>query len=335
MRVFALPAGFQRLAKLVDGKPLELSESALFKLQVLDLFRRCEDAQLTVAHYRISRATLYRWKRQFNPKDLASLENRSKRPHRVRSHQWTRELQEAVKELREDYGWGKEKLRVLLKRQGITTSASTVGRILTELKHSGRLREPIKHVYHRQMARPMRRYAVRKPHGLAVEHPGDLIELDTLHLRRHLSEDRFQFTARDSVSRWDVVEAYHRAGSKNAAHFLDTLTEECPFPIRALQVDGGSEFSADFETACKTLHIALYVLPPRSPKLNGKVERANRTHREEYYERTDVPQDLQQHNEQLKAWQDIYNTVRPHQALNYKCPLEVLEDYGIVASVPP
>jgi hypothetical protein len=41
------------------------------------------------------------------------------------------------------------------------------------------------------------------------------------------------------------------------------------------------------------------------------------------------------HNEDLKHWQDIYNIVRPHQALDYKTPLEVLEEYGIVSSVPP
>jgi putative transposase len=30
----------------------------------------------------------------------------------------------------------------------------------------------------------------------------------------------------------------------------------------------------------------LFVLPPRSPKLNGAVERANRTHTEEFYQIT-------------------------------------------------
>ena len=50
-----------------------------------------------------------------------------------------------------------------------------------------------------------------------------------------------------------------------------------PFPIRAVQVDGGSEFAAEFEQACQQRGWHLFVLPPRSPKLNGAVERANRT----------------------------------------------------------
>ena len=40
----------------------------------------------------------------------------------------------------------------------------------------------------------------------------------------------------------------------------------------------GSEFMAGFETACQQRGIRLFVLAPHSPKLNGCVERANRTH---------------------------------------------------------
>jgi hypothetical protein len=56
-----------------------------------------------------------------------------------------------------------------------------------------------------------------------------------------------------------------------------------PFGVRALQVDGGSELMAGFEEACHGRGIALFVLPPRSPELNGSVERANRTPTEEFY----------------------------------------------------
>ena len=45
-----------------------------------------------------------------------------------------------------------------------------------------------------------------------------------------------------------------------------------PFSIKAVQVDGGSEFMADFETACQKSGIKLFVLPPHSPKLKGHVE---------------------------------------------------------------
>ena len=59
---------------------------------------------------------------------------------------------------------------------------------------------------------------------------------------------------------------------------VDALAARMPFGLRAVQVDGGSEFMAEFEQACLDRGIALFVLPPRSPKLNGHVERANGTH---------------------------------------------------------
>ena len=58
------------------------------------------------------------------------------------------------------------------------------------------------------------------------------------------------------------------------------------FPIRALQVDGGWEFAAQFEQACQQRGLHLYVLHPAPPKLNGSVERAQRTHTEEFYQLT-------------------------------------------------
>ena len=70
-------------------------------------------------------------------------------------------------------------------------------------------------------------------------------------------------------------------------------------------------------------------------KLNGRVERAQRTHREEYYERFDISQSIEEHNKDLKGWQDIYNMVRPHQALGQRTPLQVLQEFGILPNVPP
>jgi hypothetical protein len=61
----------------------------------------------------------------------------------------------------------------------------------------------------------------------------------------------------------------------SATEFLPHLQQPMPFPIRAIQIDGGSEFAASFKTACQQRGIRLFVLPPRSPALNGRVERAS------------------------------------------------------------
>ncbi len=66
-----------------------------------------------------------------------------------------------------------------------------------------------------------------------------------------------------------MLSVYSRASASTAAHFLDTLESRMPFPVRAIQVDGGAEFEAIFEAECQRRDIKLFVLPPRSPKLNG------------------------------------------------------------------
>lgn len=336
MQVFGLNAGFARLCKYSNEEALELSPKARFKHQVLDLVRQSGgDVRLACEHYQVSRATVYRWKAQFRPRSAQSLEERSRRPHRVRTGEWSSELEQAVKRLREQYGWGKDKLIVLVRAEGFCTSASTVGRILTALKRRRLLIEPEKRPVRMRKRITSRPYAVRKPKNWPVDRPGDLVQVDTVDLNRHLSEHRKQFTARDTISRWDVIEAHTRATSGLAARFLDTLQTQSPYPIKAIQVDGGSEFAGEFERECERRGIRLFALPPRSPKLNGRVERAQRTHREEYYERYAVPQSIAEHNQDLNRWQQIYNTIRPHQALGQQTPLQVLQQFGIVPDVPP
>jgi len=94
-----------------------------------------------------------------------------------------------------------------------------------------------------------------------------------------------------------------------------------PFAVQAIQVYGGSEFMAQFETACRHRSIKLFVLPPRSPKLNGHVERDQRTHKEEFYYRLTSATTLTQVNKLLRRWEDVHNCYRPHQALGQITPL--------------
>ena len=98
-----------------------------------------------------------------------------------------------------------------------------------------------------------------------------------------------------------------------------------PFVVKAIQVDGRAEFEAIFEEECQRRGIKMFVLPPRSPKLNGAVERAHRTHTEEFYEVTESSFDLAELRGELLEWEQVYNTVRPHQALGYLTPLKFLE----------
>src|SRR3989304_539473 len=120
------------------GLGRELSPNARRRLKWMDYYQsHGRNARLACRHFDISPQTFYRWLRRYNPRDLATLEERSRRPRRTRRPTWGNELALAVQELREAYPWGKDKLAVLLREQGWACSVSMVGRILSSLQRRG------------------------------------------------------------------------------------------------------------------------------------------------------------------------------------------------------
>src|SRR3972149_12234201 len=112
--------------------PPELSKEAVKRLKWFDYYKSQDhNARLTCRYFGISPQTFYRWRRRYAPHNLRTLEDRSRRPRRLRQPSWSPELAQAVLRLRGQYPrWGKDKLVVLLRREGCSVSTSMVGRIL-------------------------------------------------------------------------------------------------------------------------------------------------------------------------------------------------------------
>lgn len=333
------PTGFMNVQEVVLGQARRirigpsLSPATRRRLRWIEYYlAHGRNVSQTCRHFDISRETFYRWWRRYVPSRLARLEDdpKTRRPHHVRQPETPPALEARIRALRETYPrWGKRQLAVLLRREGWSTSASTVGRTLARLRAKRQLREPpvvVAQVKRRKARRP-RPYARRKPWGYVPRVPGDLVQIDTTPITLYAGCRRIHVTARDVVSRKDVLAAYRKATSRTAERFLREQLPRMGFPVRAIQIDGGSEFKAAFERACEALGIHLFVLPPRSPKLNGHVERAHRTHQEEFYELIEVPDDLAAHNALLREQVAVYNGIRPHQALGDLTPNEFLARY--------
>lgn len=267
-----------------------------------------------------SRASLYRWQKRPEP--------RSRRPHRVRRTSWTSELVQAVEGLRLDYPmWGRAKLGPLLRAQGFSVSDATVGRILAHLIARGAV-EPVASLRRRRHAHrwsPRRRHALRLPKGLKADQPGALVQIDTLTVSLAPGVSVKHFTAYCPVAKWIAAAAGERATARAAARFLDKVLAEMPFPVRAIQVDGGSEFMADFEAACAERRVRLYVLPPKCPQLNGAVERAQSTWRYEFYATYELPHRIAEISPLIDSFAHLYNHHRPHGALGGLTPAQYLQ----------
>ncbi|BDG16751.1 hypothetical protein TbrSNM41_14850 [Thermus brockianus] len=244
------------------------------------------------------------------------------------SYYWSSDLLIRVEALRkENPTWGRWPIWLTLRKEGFAVSERTVGRILAYLEAHGRVESVAAFLAQARRGkggrRPRRPYAQRKPKGYEVGHPGDLIQVDTLTVTLGPGETIQHFSAVDLFTRFSLAEVHTRATANLAASFLARLMVRAPFPIRAVQVDGGSEFMSDFEEVCERLGVKLFVLPPRSPKLNGHVERMQRTFRDEFYTRP-LPSQIPELQRELDAYLDHYNRRRPHRALGGLAPLEYL-----------
>jgi putative transposase len=277
----------------------------------------------------ISRATYYRWRKRLKEEGLSGLRPRSRRPKRTRGKvRWSPEILLAIEGLRKgNPTWGRWPIWLSLRKGGFAVSERTVGRILAYLEARGRVESVASFLARARRGKgrpsPPRPYAQRKPRGYEAKAPGDLVQVDTLSVTLGPGEVVKHFSALDLATRFSLAQVHGRATASLAARFLAELVSRAPFPIRAIQVDGGSEFMAEFETTCQRLGIRLFVLPPRSPKLNGHVERMQRTFRDEFYTRP-LPSRLSELQAELEAYLNYYNGRRPHRALGGLAPLEFL-----------
>ena len=210
-------------------------------------------------------STLYRWAKDAPLK--------SRRPETTRKTIWTTKLVQAVEEWRlEEPAWGKAKIVVKLREQGFTASEATVGRILAHLVKRGAI-QPVPAMRKGARTRKWaakRRFAERLPKSAKATKPGQIVQLDTVYVTLAPGKHVKHFTAYDPVAKWTVAKAYNRATAASAAMFLDKLTADMPFKVDAIQVDGGSEFMAEFENACQQHAIKLYLLPPKSPSSTAR-----------------------------------------------------------------
>ena len=335
MQVFGLPRQVIRdgraASRLLDAKTPDI-EAARRRDAVVRWRRAMGDglsAERAAQAVGVARSSLYRWEKDAAPK--------SRRPRRARAKTWTPQLRRAVERLRQDFPmWGRAKLGPLARAEGFAVSDATVGRIIASLVARGVV-APVPTLRRRPYARrwtAKRRFARRLPRDLAVREPGRLVQLDTVFVNLTPTKAIKHFTAYDPIAKWTVGKAYNRATAQAAASFLDKILADMPFPVKAIQVDGGSEFMAEFETACQAKGVALYVLPPRRPQMNGAVERCNGAWRYEFYETYDLPSAVNELNPILDSYQHLYNHHRPHGALAGMTPAQYLAQHSATRPQP-
>ena len=276
----------------------------------------------------ISRATYCRWKKNYKLFGLAGLENESKRPQNIRNPKWGPEIERRVYHLRKKFPlWGKAKIAVMYKQTHKEhISESTVGRIIRRLIKQAKVM-PVRFLYGKKdtKRRIFNGHAQRWKRGMKAINPGELIQVDHMTIDVPGYGQLKHFTAICPITKYAAYQLYKTATAKNATDFLEHMKQQFPFSINSIQVDGGSEFMAEFEQATKDASIPLWVLPPRSPEYNGNVERGNGTAKYEFYAQYDGPQNFHIIRKRLAKFTYEYNKIRPHQGIGLLTPCQFFE----------
>lgn len=302
-------------------RSIELSEKMTIKakgrLKIIDWHRsHGENISLTSRHFGLSRRTIRIWVKRYNEKGMLSLNDKSHRPKNLRLPTTDSSVVVEIVKLRKQYpAWSKYKLQVILKRQGIVVSSSTVGRVL---KRRGLINYKASAKRRRAALRPKARF----PHGLKVGSPGDMIQMDVKHIMLTGGHRFYQFTAIDVLTKTRVLDVYPSESSKHGAQFLNKCVVEFPFLIKAIQTDNGSTFLKYFQQECERLNLKHYFIYPRHPKQNTYVENSHKSDKDEFYLQGKISPFLEVMRENVGQRQRIWNGFRPHQALNYLTPNE-------------
>lgn len=271
----------------------------------------------TCRHFGVSRKTFYKWRKRQQAGGDAALCDRARTPLRV-PNATPRDVVSKIVYLRQHYHFGPRRIADYLKRfHQVSVATSSVHRILARL---GMNRLPANQKY-RPHATRWKRY--EKPQ------PGHRLQLDVKFLERIPGTGKrlYQFTAIDDCTRIRVLKVFDACTQRAAIRFVDDVIRRLPFRIHVIQTDNGAEFQSDFHWHVEGRDIRHVYIRPRTPHLNGKVERSHRVDDEEFYQLLDrdgLTDDIHLFNHKLREWEDYYNYHRPHGALAGQTPYERL-----------
>ena len=335
MQVKPAPASCYRRPR-VDGTDDPTALERLRRIERIDTLRREDDFTLRQAlkAVELPRSTYYDWRKALRERGVAGLVPKSRRPFRSPGPRWTKRDERRVLAARDARPYcGKRRIHHELERRkgGCGIGASTVGRILQRARKRGRIRPC---AFLRGRVAPKRRrdfangHARRWKHGERATAPGQLVQIDHMTVRLDGAELK-EFRAVCPFTRRMFARVYSRATAFNARRFFRDLLAF--MRVVSVQVDGGSEFMAEFEGECRKRDIDLAVLPPRRPQWNGCVERANDTSRTEFWSLYLGDFTVDAANAEYQHYLRYYNEQRPHRGIGMTTPNEF---YDTLSALP-
>jgi transposase InsO family protein len=285
------------------------------KLRVLNYAQEIGNVSKACRYFGISRECFYLWKRSYERNGEKALINSKPCPENPKLRT-PPEIEEKILHLRRKYHLGQLRISWYLQRyHGIKISS---GGVYGVLKRNGLNRLP---------KNAKKRTVLTQRYEKQV--PGHHIQMDVKFLKfkdpSGKKVKRYQYTAIDDATRIRALKVYRRHTQKNAINFANYVIKKFPFRIHTIRTDNGHEFQSGFHWHLGDLGIRHVYIKPRTPRLNGKVERSHKTDDIEFYQLLSYRGDVDL-NKKLLRWEKFYNFTRPHAGVKGKTPYEVLRE---------
>ena len=303
------------------------------------LFWRKYGLKATTDAYGIKRSTLYLWWRIYQKSGYKteSLSPGSQARTINNKRIINPLILKEIKRLRLDIcpNMGKAKVKkyldiFCLNNNLASYSESKIGRII-KAKKIYHHRQKVSHFG--KITTVKREAKLRKPRNLAINNPGDLIEVDVI-VRFIGTMKRYIVTAVDIHSRYAFALCYNRHNSLSARDFIQKLELAFPYQIKAMQTDNGSEFHKYFRQYLEKRKITHYWNYKGQPYKNGHIEKFNRTIQEEFIDQNEIWFDnVNEFNEKMLAWMMWYNNKRYHWGLNVTSSVDYLLNNSYVSTM--
>ena len=279
-------------------------------MQAVLLVRSGWSTRQAARHMGFAQSTIVKWCKRAPNDRRPLIPTKSSRP---KSHPRaiTAELRQAIIAQRQKNNRCTEVVHQELKNKGILVSHSTIKRTL---RRAGLLKE----------RSPWKRTHDSTPRPIAQK-PGDLVQMDTIHIVPWAGSRFYIYTLIDLHSRWAYAKVVPKINTHATLDFLKEAQKHASFDFRVVQTDHGSEFSTYFTEHAQKRKIVHRHSRVRQSNDNAHIERFNRTVQEECFDKhfPSIPA----FRKALKPYLSYYNNDRLHLSLNLLTPAQVIPSY--------
>lgn len=297
-----------------------ITSEAKFRQRVVKYSYKYGVTKASIRFHRCRNA-IYEWRAKYDGKSWKSLVDKSHRPHHHPNEHTVEEKQLILKL----YPYHKDDIIMLwdaLRKRGYKRCYTSLVRVVNKW-----VKPEIKQ---KQARKP-------KPYQRA-EYPGQKVQVDVKFVPSYCignGQRYYQYTAVDECTRWTYREMYNEHSTYSSTDFLKKLILNCPFPIREIQTDNGTEFTralisddgkpSMFEEMLEFCNIKYHRIRVATPRHNGKVERQHRTDEKRFYKKMKM-YNLADGRHQLAKYNKKSNNI-PKICLGFFTPNEMLDKY--------